>query len=68
MAIANAVTRGNMIYVYDEKNRQLCCIPRGIGPDDGLKGYTSSTVSVRRGAYIYNFDQIGRQIGAVPAA
>jgi hypothetical protein len=57
-----------MIYVYDENNRQLCCIPRGSGPHDGLKGYTSSTVSVRRGAYIYNFDQIGRQKGAIPAA
>jgi hypothetical protein len=68
MAIAVAVEKGSYIYVYDEKNRQLCCIPRGSGPHDGLKGYTSSTVSVRRGAYIYNFDQIGRQKGAIPAA
>ena len=37
----------------------------GTGPNDGLKGYTSSTVSVRRGSQIYVYDNKGRQISSV---
>ena len=61
MAIGNAVQRGSFVYVYDEKGRQLCTVSAGSGPDDGLKGYTSSTVNVRRGAFIYTYDEKGRQ-------
>lgn len=45
MAIGNAVQRGSFVYVYDEKNRQISTIPAGNGKDDGLKGYTGSTVT-----------------------
>ncbi len=48
MAIANVVQRGSFIYVYDDKGKQLCSISAGHGPNDGLKGYTSSTVNVER--------------------
>jgi hypothetical protein len=61
MAIGNAVQRGSFVYVYDEKGRQLCTVSAGSGPNDGLKGYTSSTVNVRRGAFIYTYDEKGRQ-------
>ena len=49
MAIATAVKRGSVVYVYDEKNRLLLSITAGHKPEDGLVGYTSTTVSVRRG-------------------
>ncbi len=53
MPIGNVVERGNLVYVYDENGHQLCSIISGHGPDDGLVGYTSSTVNIRRGKYIY---------------
>ncbi len=67
MAIANAVQRGRIVYVYDEKNRQLFTTAAGSGPNDGLKGYTAARVNVRRGNIIYSYDETGRQAGTVAA-
>jgi hypothetical protein len=67
MAIGNAVQRGSFIYVYDENNRQIFTQPAGNGPDDGLKGYTSSRVNIKRGSFIYSYDDQGRQAGTTPA-
>ena len=67
MAIGNAVQRSSFVYVYDEKGRQLCTLSAGAGPQDGLKGYTSSTVNIRRAAFIYTYDEKGRQISTTPA-
>jgi hypothetical protein len=67
MAIANAVPRGSSVYVYDEQNRQIFSIPGGTGPNNGLQGYTGSTVSVRRGSSIYVYDERGRQISSISA-
>ena len=63
--IVTAVQRGSQVYVYGAGQRQLCSIYAGTGPNDGLKGYTSSTVSVRRGSQIYVYDNQGRQISSV---
>jgi hypothetical protein len=52
MAIGSAVHRGSLVYVYDEKGRRLTSLLAGKGPKDGLQGYRSSTVSVRRGPLI----------------
>ena len=65
MEIVTAVQRGTQVYVYGQGQRQLCAIFAGNGPDDGLKGFTSSTVSVRRGRNIYVYDAQGRQISSV---
>jgi len=67
MSIGNAVQRGHLVYVYDEKNHQLFCTAAGNGPDDGLKGYTSSRVNVRRGSIIYSYDEKGGQVSSTPA-
>ena len=67
MAIATAVKRGTTVYVYDEKHRQILVLGVGSHPEDGLTGYTSTTVSVRRGNSIYTYDEKGRQIGIMPA-
>ncbi len=64
MAIANAVQKGSYVFVYDGKGHQLCSISAGSGKDDGLKGYTSSTVSVKKGSYIYTYDEKGHQISS----
>lgn len=63
--IVTAVQRGSQVYVYGPNQRQLCAVFAGNGPDDGLKGFTSSTVSVRRGSNIYVYDAQGRQVSSV---
>lgn len=49
--ISVAIQKGNYVYVYDEKNHQICsCYGQ-------LSGYTSGTYSVRKGNYIYTYDE-----------
>lgn len=67
MAIGNAVERGSLVYIYDEKGRQTATVSKGSGANDGLKGYTSSTVNVRRGSLIYSYDAKGHQLSASSA-
>jgi len=67
MAIANAVQRGSLVYVYDEKNKQIFTQPAGSGPNDGLQGYTGGSVNIRRGNLVYSYNDKGRQIGTQPA-
>lgn len=67
MAIGNAVQRGSVVYVYDEKGRQLATLSAGVGPQDGLKGYTGTTVSIRRGTTIYTYNARGQQVAASSA-
>jgi hypothetical protein len=55
-------TRPFHIYVNDEKGYHLSTLFAGNGPDDGLKGYTSTTVNVRLGAVIYTYNAEGRQL------
>jgi hypothetical protein len=64
VAIGSAVQRGGWVYVYDEKGRKLTSIDAGSKKDDGLKGYTSATVSVRRGDWIYTYDEKGRRLNS----
>ena len=67
MAIGNAVQRGSVVYIYDERGRQTGAVSTGSGPSDGLTGYTSGTVNIRIGPVIYSYDEKGRQIAATPA-
>jgi hypothetical protein len=62
MPIATVVKRGSYVYVYDEKGRQILTILAGQKPEEGLTGYTSTTISVRRGGFIYTYNDKGRQI------
>ncbi len=67
MAIANVVQRGRWIYIYDEKGRQTGTAPAGSEREDGLRGYTNSTVNVQQGSWIYTYDGRGRRIGTTSA-
>ena len=67
MAIGNAVERDQFVYVYDVKGYHLSALFAGNGPDDGLKGYTSTTVNVRLGAVIYTYNAEGRQLSSTLA-
>ena len=63
MAIANAVQKGSLIYLYDEKGRSLASVPAF----NGLVGFTSTTVSVRSGGVIYMYNERGVSKGAIQA-
>jgi hypothetical protein len=68
MPIGNAVQRGTMVFVYDERGRQLSVHSAGIpAKGDGLMGYTSGTVNIRRGSIIFTYDEKGRQISVTSA-
>ena len=67
MVIGSAVQRGTFVHVYHEKGRQMTIVPAGNGPEDGLKGYTGATVSVRCGAFVFTYDERVRQTLAIPA-
>ena len=67
MPIANAVQRGSTVYVYNEKNQQLCTLSAGNGPNDGLKGYTGSSINIKRGSTIYTYNEKGQQTGTTSA-
>ena len=65
--IASAVQRGRHVHLYDESGRPLAAIPAGNADEDGLKGYTAGTVTIRRGASMHTYDTKGRQLSATPA-
>jgi hypothetical protein len=67
MAIGNALNKGSSIFVYDEKGKQLFTMSAGSGPHDGLTGYTSTTVNIRRGNSIFTYNDKGRQISVISA-
>jgi hypothetical protein len=62
MAIGSAVQRGAYVYVRDERGRELCQLQAGKGPNDGLLGYTGTTISIRRGNNVYVYSEKGRNI------
>ena len=49
MAIGSAIERGSLICVFDEHGITLFSKAKGSGPNDGLLGFTGSTVTVRFG-------------------
>jgi len=67
MAIGNAVQRGMLVYIFNEKDMPTGSVQVGGGPNDGLKGYTSSRVNVQLGSMIYSYNERGERTGSVPA-
>jgi len=59
MAIGSAMERGSFIFAYDERGHVLFSKAIGNGADDGLIGFTGSTVTVRLGSVIATYDEKG---------
>jgi hypothetical protein len=53
--------------VYDEKGKKLAAIDAGNRKDDGLKGYTSTIMNIRRGNWIYTYDEKGQKLNSTAA-
>ena len=64
MAIGNAVQRGPYVYVYDERGNHVAIINAGGDADNGLKGYTSTTVNVQIDGYIRSYNEKGEHISS----
>ncbi len=56
--ITVAVQKGSYVYVYGEGNKHL------FSREGTLYGFTSTTVSVRRGNTIFTYDNKGCQISS----
>lgn len=65
MAIASAVEKNGNVYIYNEKDGTMAVIPAGTGPKDGLMGYTSTTVSIRRGFYVNVYNEKGGIVNSI---
>ena len=59
MAISRAVERHHIVFVYDQQGRNTAQIFAGHSPGDGLKGFTASTVTVRKLGKIFVHDEHG---------
>lgn len=69
MSISTAVERHHIVFVYDDKGRNTAQIFAGSCPGDGLKGFTASTVTVRKlGRIFVHNERGGLQAGVSPAA
>src|SRR3978361_154059 len=66
-SIGLAVQQGGSVYIYDEHGSMIGSVSSGSGPDDGLVGYTSHTVSVRQGGSIYADEARGSMVGSPSA-
>ncbi len=62
MPIGTVVEKGSNVIVYDEKGRTIFTKSRGSKTEDGLKGYTATTVSIRHGSSIITYDDKGRTL------
>jgi len=65
--IGSALERGSQIVVFDEHGRTLFSKSKGSGPNDGLLGFTGSTVTARYGSIIYTYGENGQTIYAKAA-
>ena len=65
--IGSAIERGSLICAFDERGMTLFSKTRGSGPNDGLMGFTGSTVTARYGSIIYTYDEKGMTLYAKAA-
>ena len=67
MAIGSAIERGSQVFVYNETGQMLYSKPKGSGPEDGLLGFTGSTVTVRAGSVVFIYGLHGEIVYSKPA-
>ena len=65
--IGSALERGSLIQVFDEDGRTLFSKNKGNGPEDGLLGFSGSTVTVRFGSIVYTYGEDGMTLYAKTA-
>ena len=66
MAIANAIQDGKIVRIFNEKGACLHSFLCSSAPGDGLKGYTSSTVSIQIEKFVRVYDEKGKILSVVP--
>ena len=53
--------------MYDEDGRALFAKNKGSGPEDGLLGFSGSSVTVRFGSIVYTYGEDGMTLYAKSA-
>lgn len=53
--------------MYNERSALLFTLPSSTKPGEGLKGYTSNSVSIQRGGLIYTYNEKGASLGILSA-
>jgi hypothetical protein len=64
--IGSAIERGSLVFVYDERGLMLYSKPKGSGPQDGLLGFTGSSVTIRSGSTATTYGPTGQMIYSKP--
>jgi hypothetical protein len=65
--IAIAVQHGPIVRVYDEKGIPLASISSSDRPNEGLLGFTSNTVTIKRNGVITVYNEKGVPINSFSA-
>jgi len=65
--IGSAAERGSQIVAFDQRGQTLFSKTRGSGANDGLLGFTGSSVTARLGSVIYTYDENGQTVYAKAA-
>jgi len=60
--IGSVVVQSGIVKVYDEKRNHLFSVSAGSRPTDGLRGYTSATVSVCYNGIVKTYDAKGKYL------
>ena len=53
--------------MYNEQGQMLYSKSKGLGPNDGLLGFSGSTVTVRSGSVVFTYGQHGEILYSKPA-
>ena len=65
--IGSVIERGSQVFVYNEFGHLLYSKPKGSGPQDGLLGFTNSTVTVQSGSTTLTYGENGQVLFGKPA-
>lgn len=64
--IASVLEQGSSIYIFNEHGERVSMIMGGVQDGDGLRGWTATCVSVKRGPLVYVYDESGEVMTAIP--
>lgn len=66
MAISAVIEKAEGVCIYNEQGSQTGIIQIGNHQDFALMGYTASNVNIRRGRFMYVYNEKGIQISVLP--
>ncbi|HEX7382304.1 MAG TPA: hypothetical protein VF265_09155 [Nevskiaceae bacterium] len=68
MAIGKVLKRGDFIYVYSDRGLPLYQIPLALHSEDALQDFDDKAVRIRRGRFVYSYDEYCQVTGRKPVS